>query len=149
MAKVFIGGTRQLKWKNLARLQRAFAMAQNSQPDLILNLDLARHSQFLEKIRQSYAVILVSLGDISPNFVLDALRLGKPVILTRETGLRERLGESVLWVDPENETEITEKILWLAQSENYQQALARVSHFNFKHSWSEIAREFMSLAQKL
>lgn len=145
MAKIFIGGTRKLKWKNLVLLEHAFGLVQKSDPEIVLDLANVNYEKFLEKIKHCYAVILVSLGDISPNLVLDALRLGKPVILTRETGLRERLGDAVLWVDPGNESEIKEKIIWLADENNYRLVCERASRFNFTHSWQTIATEFLIL----
>lgn len=147
MAKVFIAGTRNLKWKNLDLLKRACVLAQKAVPDLVLDLDNAPYEKFLEKIKNSYAVILVSLGDISPNLVLDALRLKKPVVLTQETGLRERLGQAVIWVDPQDEKEIAEKIVWLSDQENYRVACERVQNFSFAHSWREIATEFIKIAE--
>lgn len=144
--KNFIAGTRKLKWKNLDKLEQAFTLARNNLASLDLKLDLenASYQQFLEKIKSCYAVILVSLGDISPNLVLDALRFSKPVILTQETGLRERLGEAVIWVDPENQQDIAEKITWLADAKNYRTACGRAQSFTFTHTWREIATEFLS-----
>lgn len=149
--KNFIAGTRKLKWKNLEKLEIAFAEAKNNLTSLNLKLDLENsgYEHFLEKIRTCYAVILVSLGDISPNLVLDALRFNKPVILTQETGLRERLGDAVIWVDPENQSEITEKIMWLAEPANYQIACEKAQNFTFTHTWREIAGEFIALAEKI
>ncbi|MCC6290734.1 hypothetical protein IT398_01560 [Candidatus Nomurabacteria bacterium] len=149
MAKIFIAGTRKLKWKNLSLLERAFALAQKAQPELVLDLNNWPYEEFLQKIAEAYAVILVSLGDISPNLVLDALRLGKPVILTTETGLRQRLGESVIWVNPEDEKDISQKIIWLSDPENYQHSCQRAKMFDLKHSWSDIADEFLDLAKGL
>lgn len=149
MAKIFIAGTRKLRWKNLVLLEQAFTLAQKRQPEIVLDLATVLYEQFLEKIKKCYAVILVSLGDISPNLVLDALRSGKPVILTKETGLRERLGEAVIWVDPKNKEEIAEKIIWLADEGNYKQICHRALAFDFKHPWSKIADEFLALAEKI
>lgn len=149
MVKIFIAGTRKLKWKNLPLLERAFALAQKVQPELVLDLNNLSYEKFLQKMKEAYAVILVSLGDISPNLVLDALRLGKPVILTIETGLRQRLGDSVIWVNPKDEKDISEKIVWLADTENYKRSCQRAKMFSLKHSWADIADEFLDLAKGL
>lgn len=143
--KVFVGGTRKLKWKNRERLQRAFALARSKHPGLVLDLETAPRKAFLEKINNAYAVIIVSLGDISPNTILDALRAGTPFVLTRECGIVDRVGDSALLVDPENERDIAEKILWLADERNYAAQTAKVRSFSFSHSWDEIAREILAL----
>ena len=140
MAKTFLTGGRQTKVKNWRLLKQIFA-------DLHLDLEILSlpHEQFLEKLKASYAIILISISELSPNLVLDALQFGKPVILTQETGLRERLGDAVLWVDPENEREIMDKIIWLTDENNYKVACGRARNFQFKHSWSDIADEFLNL----
>ena len=68
--------------------------------------------KFMERISRCYAVILASLGDISPNMILDAIRHNKPFILTKETGLYDRLKNIAIFVDPENTDDIKEKILF-------------------------------------
>ena len=143
--KVFIAGTRALKWKNLDGLQSAFNAVRKKNSELTLDIKQAPYEEFLEKIRGSYAVILVSLGDISPNMILDAIRLGKPFILTRETGLYDKLKDIGIFVNPLEENDIIEKILWLAEEKNYAIAEKKIQNFNFMHSWEEIAHEYENL----
>ncbi|MEK7621555.1 MAG: hypothetical protein AAB415_00025 [Patescibacteria group bacterium] len=143
--KNFVGGTRQLKWKNLDILQRAFARAREKNPELILDLETLPYDKFLEKIKSCYAVILVSLGDISPNLILDALRYNKPFILSHENGLFERLKEVAIFVDPNNSDDIETKIKWLADEKNYEIIKEKIKNFNFTHLWSDIAHEFLEL----
>ncbi len=145
--KVFLSGGRALKLKNSEYLKRIFTSAEAVQLEINLEIVKLSHEQFLVKLKTCYAVILVSASDISPNLALDALRFNKPVILTQETGLRERLGEAVIWVDPENEQDIADKIKWLAWSENYKIACERAQSFTFTHSWHQIATEFLNLAK--
>jgi hypothetical protein len=49
------------------------------------------YESFLNKMKESYAVVLLSLGDISPNMILDAIRLNKPFVCTKENGLMDRI----------------------------------------------------------
>jgi len=147
--KNFIAGVRKLKWKNTERLRTAFETASRGVPNIELDLHTYAHEEFIKKVRECYAVILVSLGDISPNTVIDALSCGKPVILTRENGLYEKLKDSVIYADPENVADISSKIVWLCDPKNYATARARAEAFKFEHSWEEIAREFIDIYQKL
>lgn len=58
--------------------------------------------------------------------ILEAIRFNKPFITTRETGIYERLKDVGLFVDPENTKDITEKILFLADPDNYASQKTRV-----------------------
>lgn len=146
--KIFISGTRKLKWKNKARLYQAFEMARQIDNDLILDDRNYPYNEFVEKIRNAYAVILVSLGDISPNMILDAVRAKTPFILTTENGLKSRLSGLGVECNPENEQDITQKILWLAESKNYIEMKKKINQLNFSHSWADIAGEFLNLMEK-
>jgi glycosyltransferase involved in cell wall biosynthesis len=103
------------------------------------------YDQFLAKISGSYSVILVSLGDISPNTILDAIRYNKPFIVTKETGLYDRIKDISIFVDPKSQKDIAEKVLWLSDPVNYREQQNRVENFNFSHSWEDITEEYMAV----
>lgn len=142
--KVFIGATRSLKWKNHDRLAAAFAKV----GETYLDSNQAGYEEFMVKIKNSYAVILASLGDISPNLILDAIRLNKPFILTKENGLESRISGLGLRVDPENINDIADKIKLLLDDQVYQTELEKIKQFNFVHDWRDIADEFLALNKK-
>lgn len=144
--RTFVAGVRNLKWKNLERLKRAFEEAVRIEPTINLNLSNAPYERFLAKIQTAYAVILISLGDISPNMILDAIRANTPFILTRETGLHGRLKDIGLFVDPENIEDIKEKILYLTDTANYRVVKEKIMNFNFTHSWGQICDEILKAA---
>lgn len=146
--KVFVAGTRPLKWKNLSLLTQAFIQAQNIDQSLVLDTSNAPYGEFLEKISSSYAVILTSLGDISPNMILDAIRTNTPFILTRENGLTPRIGDIGVYVDPEDVVDIQNKILFLADESNYNVQREKIKAFNFTHSWSDITDEILAIVKR-
>lgn len=139
--KIFIGATRSLKWKNQARLAGAFTLV----PGIERDTDQAGYDQFMQKIKSCYAVILVSLGDISPNLILDAIRYNKPFILTTENGLESRIGSLGLRADPENVADIAAKIAMLLDAQVYQAESEKIKQFTFTHEWPTIANEFLTL----
>jgi len=150
--RIFVAGTRPLKWKNLPRLKMAFEEARidisrKSNPEIYLDLSSSPYVDFLKKIQKSYAVILVSLGDISPNMILDAIQANRPFIVTKETGLFEKLKDVAIFVDPENPEEIKEKIIFLTDKNNYESQKNKIRAFNFSHSWKEICNEIINTAQ--
>ncbi|PIQ92579.1 MAG: hypothetical protein COV70_00250 [Parcubacteria group bacterium CG11_big_fil_rev_8_21_14_0_20_39_22] len=143
--KVFIGGTRKIKWKNIDMLYRAFNKAKETDPELKLDVENSPYDEFVEKIRQSYAVILVSLGDISPNMILDSIRLNKPFVVTKEVGIYERIKNIGIFVDPKDEEDIRNAIISLSDSKIYHEQKEKIEQFNFVHTYDEIAREFLDI----
>ena len=143
--KSFFAATRKLKWKNLQALEKVFEQKEIREAGAILETQTIPHEQFLEKLSQSYTAILASLGDISPNTILDTIRVNKPFILTKENGLYPRIKDIGLFVDPENPEDIKEKVLWLLEPLNYEGQKAKIANFTFTHSWEEIAEEYLNV----
>ncbi len=145
--KKFIGSVRNLVWKNTDMLRQSFGESGLSEQGFTLDLQNYPYDKFLEQIKYSYVVILVSLGDISPNMILDAIKFNKPFICTKECGIYERIKEIGIWVDPLDVSDIREKMLWLSEPVNYASQKEKVAKFNFTHSWQEISKEILLLKQ--
>ena len=148
-AKNFIFFTRILKWKNIDFLKKVFARDDVIGSGAILDTAAGEHSKFLEAIKNSYGVIITSLGDVSPNTILDAIRCQKPFILTKENGLTPRIKDIGLFVDPKNEDDVAKKIIWLCNDSNYLEQKKKIMAFDFVHTWEEIAREYMEIYNKI
>jgi glycosyltransferase involved in cell wall biosynthesis len=146
--RVFVASVRNLVWKNIDILEKVFSKIKVNHPDVELFSENLPYSEFMDKIKDSYASILVSVGDISPNMILDTIRLNKPFICTKEVGIYERIKDRGIFVDPLDEKEIETAVLCLLDKENYKIALEKVRNFSFVHTWEEIAKEFLSVYKK-
>ncbi|MEK7463434.1 MAG: glycosyltransferase family 4 protein [Patescibacteria group bacterium] len=148
--KNYIFAGRLIRLKNLERLKNAFAQAQKINPEIKLEIiSKISHIELMEKIQSCCAVILPSLSDISPNFILDAIRADKPFILTKETGFYDKLKDIGLFIDPLNSEDIKNKILFLANDKNYGQYKNKMADFKFTHSWKEIVGEFLEIYKNI
>lgn len=143
--KNFVAATRPRLWKNMDRIKNAFSVVRNKGIEVRCDDTRLPYSAFLDHIRRSYAVIVASLGDISPNMVLDSIRADKPFILTTENGIADRIREISLFVDPTDISDIAEKIEWLSDKDNYLEQQKKIKSFSFTHSWEEIASELLFL----
>jgi glycosyltransferase involved in cell wall biosynthesis len=144
--KMFIGATRKLVWKNIDTLQNVFLRNDVAAAGALLSTTTLPHKEFLSTLQTSYAGILVSLGDISPNMILDCIRCGKPFICTKECGLYETLHSVGIWVDPLNEEEIAQKILWLCDADNYNAEVQKISTCTISQTWDTIGAEILRIA---
>jgi hypothetical protein len=142
----FVGFTRPLKWKNLDTLKEAFGEAHKAVPGISLVTDTMPYAQAQEALKGARAAILVSLGDISPNFALDAVRAGTPLILTKENGLG-RLEDYARMVDPLDREDIAKAIVELSDDAAWKTWAAKVRSFPFVHTWDEMAAEFVTISK--
>ncbi len=149
VGKNFVAATRKLRWKNIPTLEKVFQEKEVIDFGATLDTGIVPHDEFLDKLSRSYAVIIVSLGDISPNTILDAIRCGKPFILTRETGLYDRIKGISIFVDPQDPEDIKKQVLWLSKPQNYAAQKQKVVNFTFTHTWEDIAKEYMAVYEQI
>lgn len=142
-----VAATRQLKWKNISSLRLIVEEINKKQTKkkVILDTKLLPYKENLERLATADLVILPSLGDISPNMIIDALSVNIPCVLTEENGINNRVGNCSKLIDPLNNKEIEESITELLDQEKYKLAKEKVSSFSFEHSWSQIAEEFLDI----
>lgn len=142
--KNFLWFGRKIKIKNIKLLEEVFA--ELNRPEITLHISQAdSETKLWEEYKNCYAVILPSLSDISPNFILGAIRFNKPFICTKETGLYEKLKDIGLFINPLDREDIKNKVLFLADDANYLEYKKKVENFNFTHSWQQIAAEFLQI----
>lgn len=148
--KRFIWAGRNIKLKNIKRLKEAFKLAKIERSDIELELySGVGYNDLMDKIKNCYAVILPSISEISPNFILEAISFKKPFISTKENGLINRIKNLGIFFDPLNANDLKEKILYLANDENYKKIENELSNFDFEHNYEEIADEIINIYLKL
>jgi glycosyltransferase involved in cell wall biosynthesis len=147
--KEFVASGRGIFVKNTDFLNDAFDSIVENVHDVSLFMDRLPFEEFMEKVKNSYAIINVSISEISPNFILDAIRYNKPFICTREVGIYDRIKDIGIFVDPLNKDDIKNAIKYLLDKDNYNKVLDKVSGFSFTHSWEDISKEFVEIFNKI
>ncbi len=146
-AKNFLWYGRPLALKNGKRLHAAFLRAKESHPDIILEEGMLSRDRLMERMRSCYAVVLPSVSEVSPNYILDALRFKKPFIMTKYSGLAEWLAPYGTLIDPLDEDDIARAIGELATDEGYARACARARRFSFVRTYTDVVEDFLSLVE--
>ncbi len=122
---------------------------------IIKNLDLTdkvqiiaklSHNDLLMKIKESAIAISPSFTDFNPNFILEAIALKKPFIISRENGLPLNLFNEFIF-ESHNEKELADKIIWIFK--NYDLAQQKISSLNFKWNWQDVMREHLDLINQI
>ncbi len=100
------------------------------------------HKDLLFKIRSSYALILPSITDISPNLILEAIKLKIPVILTKECGFKEKY-KNLLYFNPFKKEELEQKIQYLLDRKNYQKYLEVINKIDTNRTYKDFAKDLV------
>ena len=145
--KNFLWYVRNTAFKNSARLHEAFNEAKQRYPEIILEEGQVPQKELFLSMQSCYAVILPSLTDISPNYIVDALRFRKPFIMDMYSGMAEQFKPYGTLVDPESVEDIVRAIENLASEEGYRKALEKVRTFSQVRTYKEIAKEFVTLLE--
>lgn len=148
--KIFVTSSRELVWKNKDTVLKALGRLQAEFPDehIVIDNKTYPHQKFIEVISHAYAVVLLSLGDISPNMILDSIRGGKPFVLTQENGITERVKDLGLFANPLDEGDIYEKLKMMLDPNTYGTLEANVRNFSYVHTWEQICGEYVRLWER-
>lgn len=147
--KNFLFYTRDIALKNHAAFRQAFELAKSTCPDIELEEGAISHDELMEKIRDGYAVLLPSISEISPNYILESLRFGKPFLLTKYSAYAEKYKDCGVIVDPLNIEDMARGVRELADDTTYTALRENISRMKDRHSYDEIAREYIALLNTL
>ncbi len=144
----FLCAWRPTAFKNVDTLESAYKIAKEECGNKKVKLDIFKNiprNELYKKMSKARALIIPSLSELSSNMALEALGMGLPVLLTKDCGVRELLGNAVVWIDPLSAHDIAEKMCKLMDEEEYKKAKEKAKGFSYKHTYDDIADEFLSL----
>jgi len=147
--KNFLVYGRDLKLRNRSKLREAFALAKMKMPEIELEEGQVPQHVLFERIRAGYCLILPSISDISPNFILDGLRAGKPFVMTKYSEYAELYRDLGLFVDPLDVHDIAAKILAMADDKTYSDFVQKIKSAPLTRTYDELADDFIALAKKV
>lgn len=142
--RIFVSAGRHIALKKYDALERAFVRVKEKYPKVELDTRLLPRTEHLDRVQNSYAVIIPSVSEVSSNTAIDAVAAGKPFIMTEDTGTSERLGDCGLFIDTRSEDALVAAIEKILNPSDYEYLRARISEFSFTHSWDDIAREILT-----
>ena len=122
---------------------------------MISTLESARYVQIIPKVDQdklfeyicsSWLGVGPALTEFNPNFILECLSFGKPVLISRENGLSVNLPDEFLF-DPSDENEFEIKFEHFFNADFYKAALEKISKLDLNHGWEEVIKAHLKLLQ--
>jgi glycosyltransferase involved in cell wall biosynthesis len=149
--KIFLSPSRDRAIKNKKNLSLAWdkLIKEGEVDNLELDTKIVANEVLSEKIEKSYAVVVPSFSEVSPNMVLEALASGVPSVVTQDNGIKDRLEGLAVFIDPFSVESITNGLKEILNKETYERLCRNISSREFSHSWNEIAQEFIDLYSKV
>jgi glycosyltransferase involved in cell wall biosynthesis len=145
--KNFLFYGRDLKLRNKKKLLQAFQNAKKQVPSIALEVGQVPQKELIEKIRAGYCVIMPSISDITPNYILDALRCGKPFILTKYSEYAQTYAQFGLTVDPLDSDDITAKIIQMCDKKTYADFVQQIAAAPLVRTYSDLADDFIAFVK--
>jgi glycosyltransferase involved in cell wall biosynthesis len=87
-----------------------------------------------------------ALSEFNPNFILESLSLGKPVLLTKGNGLSVTLPEEFLF-DPFDKKELENKMLNMFDKNCYPNMVEIVDSLPLNQSWDVVTDTHISIVK--
>lgn len=141
---LFLSITRNISFKNLSNLRKAFELAKKEKTELILETKNINKELLLKKMSLSRAYICASIYDISPNTVLESFSLNLPCILTKNTGFYELLKDKGVcrFIDPLNIEDIKNAIIEMTDDNEYFKYKNNLKNFIWTETWDSIYKKY-------
>ena len=103
----------------------------------------------MRKLAGARVAIIPSLTEINPNFILEALSLRKPCIVTKETGLSSNYLGLVETIDPLSVESIKQAIEKMLDDKFYNEQLVKVSHGDFSYTHDQALKKYLNIFEQL
>lgn len=149
-AKKFLWAGRRIFLKQIELFEEAFRRAKERFPDIVLETVSDMHPDELRrKIAAAYALLLPSVSDISPNFIIEGVSAGKPFIMTSETGIRDRLEGMGIFVAPSDPAALSDAIIAMADEVTHRAYAAQIARVYRARPAREVAGELADYLNRL
>ncbi len=167
----FLFAGRFVSYKNLPRVLKAFGnvAAKHSNARLVLIGDgpeeatlkkqagaLGGKVEIIPKVDQkalfarinaSSVALAPALTEFNPNFILEALALGKPALISRDNGLSADLPDSMQF-DPMDDHSLQASMERMLDPAYYQQALQFVAQLPMDQTWEKVIAQHAAIMKK-
>src|SRR3989338_6306499 len=111
-------------------------------------LESLPQEKLFEKIKESSIAIGPALSEFNPNFILESLSFGKPVILSKGHGLSVDLPEEFLF-DPMNQQELEDKLSQLLKPDNYTKAVRVINNLDLNQNWEDVTDAHLNIIKDI
>ncbi|PIR82465.1 hypothetical protein COU20_02405 [Candidatus Kaiserbacteria bacterium CG10_big_fil_rev_8_21_14_0_10_59_10] len=145
---VFVSAGRDMFLKNAGMVERVVARIAAKHSGVSLDARALPYSEHLKRLERSYAVILPAFSEICSNTAIEAVARGKPFIMARDTGTKERLGECGIFIDMRSEKELEGAVERMLEPGVYAKLQGACRAFSFEHSWEDMAREICTALRR-
>jgi len=118
--------------------------------DKVKFLDFISDEELPSFYQHAMCYVLPSLYEGFGLPVLEAMQYGCPVITSNVSSLPEAGGDAALYVDPENVSDIAEKIVQMIENTSLRKSLIAKGHEHVKQfSWEKTAKKTLEVLENL
>jgi glycosyltransferase involved in cell wall biosynthesis len=109
--------------------------------------DSLPQEELFKRIRDSAFSLAPALNEFNPNFILESLSFGKPVLISKGHGLSVSLEDEFVF-DSKDESELVNKMLFLLDEENYKEALRKIHALDLNQTWEDVLNFHVKLIKE-
>lgn len=146
---IFVSAGRKMFLKNMDLLERAFARVAAHHSGISLDTRSLPHEEHLRRLEGAYAVVVPTFSEVCSNTAIEAVSRGKPFIMSKDTGTRERLEQCGMFIDTRNEDELERAIEQILDPVVYGKLSSASMSFSHEHSWDDMAKEIGVILSKV
>ena len=145
----FVSAGRKMFLKNMHTFERAFAHVATRHPGISLDTHSLPYEEHLKRLGGAYAVVIPTFSEVCSNTAIEAVSFGRPFIMSKDTGTRERLEKCGIFIDTRDENEFEHAIEEMLEPDVYRRLSSAIMSFSYEHSWDDMAKEIVDILSKI
>jgi len=111
-------------------------------------VDSLPQDKLFDLIKSSSVCIAPALSEFNPNFILEALSFGKPVLISRGHGLSVDVPKE-LEFNPLDEKDIEDKMTNVLNKANYSKIVKEINSLDLNRTWEDVTDAHFSIINNL
>lgn len=140
--KIFVCPTRETFFKNKQILIDVFEQLKKTEDNIELDTKPLSHKEHVRRIKSSYAVVIPSLSEVSPNLLLDAMSVGVPYIMTKDSGYAGRFPGCGILIDPRSQEDLANAVTHMLEPHIYRSFKIKAQQALIGRTYAEVAHDF-------
>lgn len=148
--KIFLWAGREAPLKNIAKMKEAFGMVKLRHPEIELEcIANEPHVYVQERILHAYALLLPSVSEDAPNFLIEGIAQGKPFITTLHNGLYDRIHDLGIFVDTADVGKLADAIERMVDDHMHHAYQERIRSWSVVRTYQDLVNDYIAIVKTL
>jgi len=141
---------RASEFKNTRGLKKVWDTLSQKYPNAVLSFEYIHPEERSKILSETYCVIQLSVSDVAPNLICEAIASGCPFICTEDTGIKTLVPDYVgIYIETKDEHVIQEVLEKILDVDFHNKQVQKIADFKVTRTYAVLAQEYRDIWKML